>query len=112
MTFNSLLLNRVSITSDKLKGSLISAFNALTVRYSYAYTGVALIFAFIGYGVLLLFPVLVVAGLVNAYHAASPEAWDWQAIVIWLAISLLSMFVAYRSMQVRCSTPKGLNLSS
>ena len=110
MTFNSLLLNRVSITSDKLKGSLISAFNALTVRYSYAYTGVALIFAFIGYGVLLLFPVLVVAGLVNAYHAASPEAWDWQAIVIWLAISLLSMFVAYRSMQVRCSVPKGLNL--
>ena len=112
MAFNSLLLNRANISSEKLKSRLISAYNASIARYSYVYIVLATIVALIGYGVLLLFPVLVVTGLVNAYNAAAPEAWDWQAIVIWLAVSLLSMFISYRSMQVRCSSPKGLNLSS
>jgi hypothetical protein len=111
MAFNSEQLNRAFATSEKIKNIIVTAYDTSLAHSIHVYIILAIVAALIGYGFILLFPFLAVTGLVKAFDGATTVVIDWAAVSIWLAVSLLSMFISYRCIQVRFTEPKGVKLT-
>lgn len=76
------------------------------------YLGGLTLVALLGYAFLLLFPALVLAGLLNIYQALTVNnAINWQSVFIWLAVVPVAALVSYRITQIRLKQPLGLTLA-
>ena len=68
--------------------------------------------AIFGYAFVLLFPLLVLAGLLNIYtELVVSDVTDWQAALTWLVIVLVAALISYRSTQIKLKPPVGLTLT-
>ena len=75
------------------------------------YLACVTLLAVAGYTFILLFPLLLFAGVLNIYHAiTASNGFDWQGASIWLAISVASGLISFRYIQYKPSLPAGLNL--
>ncbi len=80
-------------------------------KYPGIYLAGLTLFAFLGYAAVLIFPVLLLAGLASIYQALTVEnAIDWMSLFIWLMVSALNGVVCYRCMQYKSVAPVGLTL--
>lgn len=76
------------------------------------YLGCLTLLALFGYAFVLLFPLLVLAGLFNIYQAlAVNEVTNWPSVLTWLAVIPVAALVSYRCTQVRLPPANGLSLA-
>jgi hypothetical protein len=75
------------------------------------YLLVATAFALAGYGWLLMFPWLVLAGITGDYEALTGQpAVDWSRLLIWSAVAASAALVIYRIARFRPALPAGIVL--
>jgi len=68
--------------------------------------------AIFGYAFVLLFPLLVLAGLLKTYtELVVSDVTDWQAAISWLVIVLVAALISYCSTQIKPNPPVGLTLT-
>ncbi len=85
---------------------------SLITRFPRSYLGVVTLVALTGYAYILLFPFLVLAGTVNIYAAImSGDVIDWQFLLIWSAIVIISGLVSFRQIQIKPVLPAGLTIT-
>jgi len=85
---------------------------SLIHRFPRFYLGCVALLAITGYAFVLLFPLLVPAGLHNIYEEiAVSDVTNWQSVLIWLVVVLVAALVSYRITQIRLKTPVGLTLA-
>ena len=85
---------------------------SLTHKFPRFYIGCVALVAIFGYAFVLLFPLLVLAGLLNIYtELAVSDVTDWQAALTWLVIVLVAALISYRSTQIKPKLPVGLTLT-
>lgn len=85
---------------------------SLIHKFPRFYISCVALVAILGYAFVLLFPLLVLAGLFNIYTAlASSDVANWQAALTWLVIVLVAALVSYRSTQIKPKPPVGLTLA-
>ena len=83
----------------------------LTHKFPRLYLGCITLLALFGYAFVLLFPLLVLAGLLNIYlELATNDVTNWQSVLTWFAIVSIAALVSYRSTQMRPKPPAGLTL--
>jgi len=79
--------------------------------HPHIYLLLATIMAVAGYACLLLFPMLVLAGVVGMYQAlAAPGGVAWLQLLAWLPVTGLGGIVSYRLLQFRPALPAGVVL--
>jgi hypothetical protein len=83
----------------------------LAELYPRAYVVFLAGFALLGYACLLLFPLLVVAGMTGIYHAlaASPGV-AWLPLLVWVFVTGICGLASYRLFQCRPLLPRGVVL--
>ena len=85
--------------------------DTIAKKYSRTYLGCVTLFALVGYAALLLFPFLLLTGLVNIYQALTVDnSIDWMNVILGLVIAAISGLVSYRSLQYKPVTPQGVTL--
>jgi len=85
---------------------------SLIHKFPRFYISCVALVAISGYAFVLLFPVLVLAGLFNIYTAlAVSDVTNWQAALTWLVIVLVAALICYRSTQIKPKPPVGLTLA-
>ena len=85
---------------------------SLIRKFPRFYLGCVVLLALSGYAFVLMFPLLVLAGLLNIYEIfVLGDIANWQAVLIWLAVVLVTALVSYRITQIKTKTPVGLTLS-
>lgn len=81
-------------------------------KYYRFYLTIVCVFALIGYALVLLFPLLMIAAGTSLYTILSAgDAIDWQGIAIWSVVFVLSSLFSYRSTQIKITPPAGLTLA-
>ena len=84
---------------------------SLAETYPRGYLLVVTGFAVAGYGWLLLFPWLVLAGVSGSYDALIGQpAVAWSHLIVWSAVAVCSALVTYRVAQFRPALPAGIVL--
>jgi Zn-dependent protease with chaperone function len=84
---------------------------SLIHKFPRFYLGCIVLLALSGYAFVLLFPLLVLAGLLNIYEIfALGDIANWQAALIWLVVVLVAALVSYRLSRIKTKTPVGLTL--
>ena len=85
-----------------------SAAYSLSLSHPRAYCVLAALLALIGYTWLVMFPLLVLAGLVNLYDAVfGVDQAGWFSALIWFGIAAVSVLVCYRLFFFRAAVPAG-----
>jgi hypothetical protein len=85
---------------------------SLTHKFPRFYLSCVALVAIFGYAFVLLFPLLVLAGLLNIYtELVVSDVTDWQATLTWLVIILVAALVSYRGTQIKLKPPVGLTLT-
>jgi hypothetical protein len=85
---------------------------SLIHRFPRFYISCVALVAISGYAFVLLFPLLVLAGLFNIYKVlAVSDATNWQAALTWLVIVFVAALTSYRSTQIKPKPPVGLTLA-
>ena len=84
---------------------------SLFYKFPRFYLGCVVLIALSGYAFVLLFPLLVLAGLLNIYEIfALGDISNWQAALTWLAVVLIASLVSYRLTLIKPKKPVGLTL--
>ncbi len=84
---------------------------SLIHKFPRFYLGCVVLIALSGYAFVLLFPLLVLAGLLNIYEIiALGDISNWQAALTWLAVVLIAALVSYHLTQIKPNKPVGLTL--
>ena len=69
------------------------------------------IVALMGYALVLLFPILVIAAGMNIYETLlNNDAINWETAAIWSVVLIFSALFSYRSLQIKITPPVGLTL--
>ena len=85
---------------------------SLIHKFPRFYISCVALVAIFGYAFVLLFPLLVLSGLLNIYtELVVSDVTDWQAALIWLVIVLVAALISYRSTQIKPIPPFGLTLT-
>lgn len=85
---------------------------SLTKSFPRFYLACVTLLALFGYLYVLLFPLLVIAGILNIYESVAVSAViDWQSALTWLAVVIVASLVSYRSAQFKPAPPVGLTLT-
>ena len=97
------------------KHSLLQRFDtgveSLTEICPHCYLLVATTFALAGYGLLLMFPGLVLAGISGGYEALTGQPTvAWNPLLIWSAVAAGAALVTYRITRFRPALPAGVVL--
>jgi hypothetical protein len=80
-------------------------------KYPRIYLGGVTLLALAGYAVILLFPLLLLAGIMGIYQALTADNnIAWQSASLWLVIAIISGLISYRYLQYKPSPPVGLTL--
>ena len=91
-------------------GSITST---LTARFPRCYLGLATLLALFGYIYVLMFPLLILTGIMAVYESIEfREAVDWQTVIAWTAIIIVAILVCYRSLQIKPALPVGLTVTN
>lgn len=94
-----------------LPHKLYEFLKTLIHRYPRIYLTCVTLLALAGYAVVLLFPLLLLAGILNIYDAlTASSAIAWQRTSLWFVISITSVLVSYRCTQYKPFPPVGLTL--
>ena len=89
-----------------------SAAHSLSLSHPQAYLVSASLLALLGYASLIVFPLLVLMGLVNLYDAMlGVNQADWLRALVWLSIAVASAPVCYRLYLFRAAVPAGQPLN-
>ena len=89
-----------------------SVASSLLARFPRTYLALACLTALPGYLFLIMFPLLVIAGIINIADAlVSSEAINWTGPVIWFVVASISGLVGFRSLQGKPAPPPGLTLT-
>ncbi|MDH5388838.1 MAG: hypothetical protein OEY06_10365 [Gammaproteobacteria bacterium] len=68
--------------------------------------------AIIGYGLVLLFPILAILSATNIYEIIlEGDAIDWQGAGIWMLVLVLSSLLSYRISRIKLDPPVGLTVA-
>lgn len=81
-------------------------------KYYRSYLTIVCVFALIGYGLVILFPLLTIAAGINLYeNLSTSDAINWPFVAIWSVVLILSALFSYRSTRLKISPPTGLTLA-
>ena len=95
----------------KLLNKFYERIDAAIARYHRTYLGFVFLFALMGYGLVMLFPFLVIVAGINLYNSLlHVDLSNWQTPVIWAVTLILSILFSYRMFQLRLPQPAGLTL--
>lgn len=98
-------------SARNLRRAFRAFIQAVIHKYPRTYLGCIALLALAGYAVIVLFPVLVLAGILNIYQAVTTgNDIAWQSASLWLAIAIFSGLVSYRYTRYKPSLPAGLTL--
>ncbi len=103
----------VNFISVRTLGNKLNKFiESLIHKFPRCYLGFVTLIAIIGYAFVLLFPILVVAGIPYIYLAlTASDVINWQYALIWSVIVLFACLISYRSTQIKPVPPAGLSLT-
>jgi len=88
-----------------------SFIESLVHKFPRFYISCVALVAIVGYAFVLLFPLLVLTGLLNIYTALTvSDVINWQTALIWLVVVLAAALISYRSTQIKPKPPVGLTL--
>lgn len=85
--------------------------DSFILRHPHLYLAVVTAVALTAYIFLLLFPALVVVGVMNIIDSITAATGDWATIMIWAGIVIIAAFISYRSALVKLAQPVGLALT-
>ena len=111
MAFYSSITSRISNALQAWFHRVYVFIDTSTMHYPQFYLGFAIFTALIGYAYLLLFPVLVLAGISNVYESLTSNIINWLTASIWAGIAVAAAFVTYSSTRIKFSPPVGLTLA-
>jgi hypothetical protein len=118
---------RLQATAESVLGSAVSSIStwlecfqeivgsaaySLSISHPRAYWILATLLALFGYAWLVMFPMLVLVGLVNLYDAVfGVDKADWFSALIWFSIATASVLVCYQLIFFRAAGPVGQPLN-
>jgi len=101
-------LHKQAVKSPK---TLLKTPESIAKKYPRFYLGCVTLFALMGYAAVLLFPLLLLTGLVTIYQALTVDnSIHLINILLWLVIAAISGLISYRYVQYKPVTPSGIAL--
>lgn len=92
-------------------GKISRGFDTLISKYTRLHMVFVSIVALMGYALVLLFPILVIAAGMNIYETLlNNDAINWETAAIWSVVLIFSALFSYRSLQIKITPPVGLTL--
>jgi hypothetical protein len=111
MTFFSSIKIRITNAVSKVLHKIYVFIDTSIRHYPQFYLALAVLAASVGYTYVLMFPVLVIMGPLNAYTALTSDAINWVSVSTWTVVTIIAALVSYRITQFKSVQPVGLTLS-